>query len=314
MANITLFDTSVSSANAADTYLTRTCEDIISKEFSEYHQFKVSTHNPLDRISKGRLEDSDFGIICGSGIISQVSVGVCELSQWRINPLDIKMPVTGLGIGIEGLNNQWTPEAANFYTRIFKKFPVGVRGPISYQALTQIGVNAIDIGCPTLWGIHHMDVQLPKGGVIFSANIYRNYEIEKYYDEIKKRHTNVYLFCQHPSDEKLFKEKLGNKYKLEFAPRNLFALGDFAISNDLYYIGSRIHAGAYLLKQKIPCYLIKSDWRSVDVWDYANLPMLNSVDDLKEILQKTRYTLKITNRGESINRYFKELKKCASSL
>lgn len=264
---ITLFDPSVCSTNTADSYLTAVCQSIMTNNFTDCFFTKVSTHNEIDTFAKQRLENSYLGVVCGSGILSQSYYGKTPPAQWKIlKDEELPLPVTGLGIGFDEQKTDFDERSKHLYQNVFKDVMVGARGYFSTNLLLKIGINAVDIGCPTLWKIPHEPNKPKCENVIFSVNLYRDYDYNKIYSMLEKFYNNVYLYCQHPGDYDYFRANVKCD-DIKLAPSSsLSQLYEFARSNNCDYVGARLHAAAFLMAYGIRCYLIPVDIRGQEVW------------------------------------------------
>jgi len=213
MDKIILFDTSVSSLNCADHYLTETCYRILCNWIPDKFFCKISTHNSLDGLATSRLNNSSYGIICGSGLLSFNKPSYDLKHQWRILENEINIPVTGMGIGFENYGIELEELAKSFYKKIFSDKLISVRGEYTKKVLENNGMNAINTGCPTLWNLFYINNirQIKNKNVIFAVNIYRNYDYKSIYEYLVDQYDKVFLFCQHPGDVEIYKKITSNK-------------------------------------------------------------------------------------------------------
>jgi hypothetical protein len=309
MNSLIFFDPSICSANMADNFITQICYEEISNLYKNSLIIKVSSHNALDDFSKFRIENSKFGIIGGTGIMSNCLPGKSNF-QWKTEHSEINMPIAGMGIGFENNDIDLKKDVIEFYKRIFAENLISVRGEYTKQILESIGVNCINTGCPSLWDFSSFSSMKNKN-VIFNLNSYRKVNHRQYYEILKNNYENVYFYAQHYLDVSTVREEFPEITPL-FAPCNFVPLKDFCIKNQCDFIGTRVHSSIFLMKNKIRCIVVNTDCRTEEVIGQAGLPIAYNPDDLKKIINSEINCSILKEKKDefsfSRNKWSKELK------
>lgn len=278
MDQIAFLDPSVCSANAADNFITQICLTEIGAMFPYNSVVKVSSHNPIDEFSNFRLENSKFGVIGGTGILSHILPGKTNF-QWKNEHQLLRIPFIGMGLGFENKDMIIGPRVAEFYRRIFADNIISVRGEYTKGILESIGVQCINTGCPSLWDFHPFVSFGASQNVVFNFNSYRKVDHKEYYEILKRKYKKVFLYCQHYLDLKTFKEEFPGE-EILLAPIDFPSLAKFCLEQKADFIGTRVHSSIYVMKHGVRSIVIDTDCRTSEVIGEIGLPLVSSPKEL----------------------------------
>ena len=171
------------------------------------------------------------------------------------------------------------------------------RDEYTKNMLQQIGfTKVLNTGCPTMWNIpriHEKKISLKfKNSVITFTDYCR--DIQKDIQILIKAKTiseNIFFFPQAPTDLSYLYEinKKVNCKNLFILDSSIESLLDVFKEGNSCYIGTRLHAGIYAAKNKIPCLILSIDNRVKEMFSDLGIPFLErSSNCFKEKLKAAR--------------------------
>jgi len=141
-------------------------------------------------------------------------------------------------------------------------------------------MNVLNTGCPTLWNLtekHCMEIPKIKAkNVIFTITDYaKNPERDiNLISLLSKNYEKVFVWIQGMGDYDYIEKIKGNNI-VNFINPNLFDFDEFLKTNDVDYVGTRLHAGIRALQFKRRTIIIGIDNRAIEMKNDFNLPVIN---------------------------------------
>ena len=284
MINIAVFDTSQGTQNLGDYIIMDSINREMDFLFSENFVTKYSTHTPIARsyqnLRKGMilrvLDKAEYKFIGGTNIFKNTLFRFNP--DWNINIFNTRFYKNSIAIGCGSALN--APKMDKYTEYIYKhilskKHIHSTRDERTKRKLMDLGFDAINTGCPTLWGLDTVHCeQIPKeksNRVVFTLT---DYLIDRENDQLLidillKNYEEVYFWVQGAEDFEYYKT-LNNIGKIKIIHPNL---QDYAkvLDSGVDYIGTRLHAGIYALQHKCRSIILAIDERARDMDETYNL-------------------------------------------
>ncbi len=305
-----LFDTSCGSQNMGDYIICesveRELEDILKKDFL----VRYATHTPVthfyQNFSKNMIykycKEAKYKFIAGTNIIQYRMIR--PWANWNINIFNMKpyKDCILVGAGINPNRKNMDLYTKTLYKKILnKKYIHSVRDEKTKEVLEQLGFKAINTGCATLWMLNEEFCKnIPQNkaeNVIFTLTDYcKNKEKDQELINILiKNYKKVFFWVQGSEDLEYF-ETLDNIKNIVIVGPHLNEYRKTLESNDIDYIGTRLHAGIYAMQKKKRSIILIVDNRARDMKKTYNLVAIerNNIEQLEQMINsKITTNLKI---------------------
>lgn len=296
MKKIVVFDTSYGTFNMGDFIIVDSANSEMYSILKDNFVVRIGTHNPSAhfyqlnpkrKITKF-FDNANYKFLLGTNIIKENMFH--PWPDWNVNIFNYRFYKNTIlvGAGIEGIRKNINLYSKILYKRILSKDYVhSCRDEETKLFLESIGLKAVNTGCPTMWQLDEefcKKIPTKKAeSVIFTLTDYRKDEKadQKLIDILNKNYKNVYFWIQGSYDYEYIKS-LRNTENIKFIPPSLEEYRTFLQNNDVDYVGTRLHAGIFAIKNKKRSIIIMVDNRSRDIHSTHNLPAI----DRKEIIEK----------------------------
>lgn len=286
MKKILLLDTSIATQNIGDTIINSSIQINWPELFKSNFIIRFPSHTPpyswwqqLFFPRKCNLaKNADYKFLCGTNAL--YSNMLRPIPQWNIHPWNTSM-LSGtilLGVGA-GINSK----GINHYTKyLYSKvlshdFVHSVRDGYTEEMLRKLGFEAINTGCPTIWGFtKSFCSQIPTtkaDNVIFTLTGYQpNVENDKAMVRLLQRNYNNLYFWPQTYEDINYLNSLG-EFKYQVIAPNLESY-DKALEMDVDYVGNRLHGGIRALQHKKRALIIAIDYRATNMLKDFSLPII----------------------------------------
>jgi len=277
MKSVLLFDTGVATLNTGDEIINESIRCNWPEIFNDNYIMTFPTHTPTFYwwqnliMKKNKLyENADLKFLCGTNILYTNMLR--PEPAWNLFGFNTKIArntiCVGTGIGINS-------KKVNAYTkRLFKKvlsdeYIHSVRDEKTKSFLEDLGFRAMNTGCPTLWGLTPdfcSEIPSKKNKrVVFTLT---SYEPDKENDQLmidvlNRCYDEVLFWPQSLLDIEYFSQFDGIDKITVVAP-NLLAYGK-VLSEDIDYVGNRLHGGIYAMQHKCRTIVISIDYRAKEM-------------------------------------------------
>lgn len=293
MNKILVFDTSIASANTGDSIIMDAVYRELTSIFENDYLINIPTHIGLKLNDQRKLNrDCDTVIVGGSNLLSS---NMNDYNQWRINMTDSIFLRKAILLGVGWWQYQEPP---NLYTKTLLKRVLNknlihsVRDGYTESKLKNIGLtNVLNTGCPTLWELtdsHCEKIPVKKSGsVVFTLTDYNKDKNNDslMIDTLSKNYDHIYFWPQ-GSDDLSYLRSINKSENIHVLGNSLIDFDDLLNNTeDLDYIGTRLHGGIRALQRKKRSIIISIDNRATEMGKNYSLPVIdreqiNNLDDM----------------------------------
>lgn len=296
MKQIVLFDPSYGTFNLGDIIINEAIMCELRPVFENAFLARFSTHNPIlheyqlfPPTTLSRFCNyADLKFLGGTNLIKTSLIG--RKPDWNINPCTVSLYRGSVGVGV-GLGGKGT--IANSYTRWMYRRAFSAshihsvrdrRTEIEFKAL---GLRAINTGCPTMWALtpqHCSQIPTQKAKrVVFTATDYSP-NPEQDFATIKLLHRlydEVHVWIQGSRDYE-YLTRLDALKDMRIIPPSVDAFRQFLGTQDVDYVGTRLHAGIFAMRNFRRTIIVGVDHRASDIQESHNINVVPR-GDIREL-------------------------------
>jgi len=323
MKNYVLFDIAEGTQNLGDYIIM----DSIMKEmnflFEGNFLTHFSTHTPIARfyhnfrrnMQSRACDAADKKFICGANTFKNSLLRICP--DWNINHFNCKYYKDSIAIGV-GMD--MNSKKMDWYTKMIyknilsKKYIHSVRDERTKRMLEKLGYKAINTGCPTLWSLTEEACkkipQKKSKNVVFTLTFYDQdrKQDQKLINILNNNYEKLYFWVQGSEDYEYFKT-FENIKDIEIISPNLESYKNVLQQEDIEYVGTRLHAGIYAMKNEKRAIILNIDNRARDMGETYNL---NTIDreniDMLEDKINSSFETKVNINSKRIAEWKKQFK------
>jgi len=292
-----MLDTGVASQNVGDEIINNSIKMNWPELYDNNCIFRLPSHTPPYSwwqqlfFSKKieAFENSKVKFLCGTNALYTNMMR--PIPQWNVHLWNAHMYSNTVLLGVgAGINSS----KINLYTRylysklLSHKFIHSVRDEYTQNLLSKLGYKAINTGCPTLWGFVDdfcEDIPTKKtDSVVFTLT---GYQPDRKNDQLmieilKRNYSRLYFWPQTFKDLNYIQSL--NVIDYEIIAPNLTAY-DKLLSQDIDYVGNRLHGGIRALQHKKRAIIIAIDYRATNMHSKNSLPVIQR-EDIADKLDK----------------------------
>lgn len=311
MKNISLLNPTIATSNIGDHIILESIKNELKEMFPNDFFIDLPTQERIHSTSWKIIKKSDLSFVCGTNLLSS---NMNSYNQWKINLLDSLFLKKAILLGVGWWQYQKKP---NFYTKFLLKRVLhskvlhSVRDNYTQKKLESIGItNVVNTACPTMWSLTEIHCKkIPKGKGKNVVCTITDYNIDKKKDlllfkTLVENYENVYLWLQGSQDYNFYKENLSHD-DIKIIPPNLDAYNNFLKNTeDLDYVGTRLHAGIKAMQYFKRSIIIAIDNRSIEMSKDVNLVIFprENISNLSTILNSS-FETKIKLPEEKIKKW-----------
>lgn len=323
MKNYVLFDIAEGTQNLGDYIIM----DSIMKEmnflFEGNFLTHFSTHTPIARfyhnfrrnMQSRACDAADKKFICGANTFKNSLLRICP--DWNINHFNCKYYKDSIAIGV-GMD--MNSKKMDWYTKMIyknilsKKYIHSVRDERTKRMLEKLGYKAINTGCPTLWSLTEEACkkipQKKSKNVVFTLTFYDQdpKQDQKLINILNNNYEKLYFWVQGSEDYEYLKT-FENIKNIEIISPNLESYKNILQQEDIEYVGTRLHAGIYAMKNEKRAIILNIDNRARDMGETYNL---NTIDreniDMLEDKINSSFETKVNIDSKRIAEWKKQFK------
>lgn len=324
MNKIILFNPAGGTLNSGDFIIEKYIKEEMAFLFSDSIVAEFGTHLPIahmyqnikKNITRKACDEATYKFLCGSSMIKTSLLRLSPDWSLTLSSCPYYRNSIAIGMGI-GKNSSFVdPYTKLIYHKIFSKDYVhSTRDEKTKIFLEQMGLKAINTGCPTLWGLtDEFCEEIPhqrKNKVIFTLT-YNNPSPEDkiLIDILSSEYDKLYFWVQGYGDLE-YLETLTDISNIEIIGHSLSAYEDILNSSDDFdYVGTRLHAGIFAIRHKVRTIIISIDNRAEDMKKTYNLPIIyrNNIQNELRAYINSAYETKIKIPINDINRWKAQFK------
>jgi len=285
---VNIFDTSIDSDNLGDQIIMDAVWDIVREIFPNATFVRTASHRRATLADFRAARGAALSLVGGTNILKS---HMLIRSNWKITPLDYLMwrNVVLLGVGWQQYGRE-----ADALTRLFFKMVLSknhlqsVRDMHAFAKLRPHVPTTLYTACPTMWELdaaHCGKIPVRKArDAVFAVTYYRPApeQDRKLFEMLKRAYETVYFWPQQTDDIPYLRE-IGVSDFVSITP-DVSAYNRILDSEDVDFIGARLHGGIRALQRGRRALIIPVDNRATEMGKSTNLPIA-SRDDLESIAQ-----------------------------
>ena len=317
MKKIVILDTSINNTNLGNQIICEAINQNLKRLFPHDFFYHLPVLEQLNNIGQTKIKEADYVFVAGTNIIRS---DMEQNTQWNVN-LQEKFwnsKVILMGVGWW----QYQDFYPNAYTNLLLDNLMShscyhsVRDSYTANKLEKLGFKVINTGCPTMWSLtpEHCG-QIPPYKADKVVLTFTEYNFKPEYDKLlfdilAKNYSVIYFWTQMYCDYSYAKQICGDKVKY-IAP-SVEALDQVLISENVDYVGTRLHAGIRALQHKRRTIIIGIDNRAIEKAKDFNLTVISRQDmqlDLEHKINSnwnTRINLNWQNIQEWKNQFLEK--------
>jgi polysaccharide pyruvyl transferase WcaK-like protein len=283
MRRITLLDTSVATDNLGDEIIMDAVAEVARAVLPDGYFYRVATHERMGATSRGLIRSSDLSIVGGTNILS--SSMLSKNALWKLGLKDILSlkSVVLLGVGWHAYMS--APKSNTQF--ILKKILSGeyihsVRDSYTADKLANIGKSVVNTSCITMWRLtpEHC-AALPRNKankVVTTLTFYKkDREADRGLLSLLKEEYEEVAFWPQQSHDLAYFQSLGIS-GIEIIQPQLASYNSVLDSEDVDFIGTRLHGGIRAMQKGHRALIMSVDNRATEISRDTNLPVLNRSD------------------------------------
>lgn len=325
MKKILLFDTSVATLNMGDEIIIESIKKNLKDFFSDKYVYNFPTHTPTYKKYQTlmsphlirRYTSADYKFVCGTNLLYTNMLR--PVPGWNINIFNTKIQqgaiLLGVGCGVN--SNKTTLYSKMLYKKVLSnKYIHSTRDEKTKIMLEEMGIKAINTGCPTLWSLtdeHCKKIPKSKANqVVFTLTSYGYardiVKDKKMIDIIKQNYKTIYFWPQ-CIDDLSYLEEIDDCNGINILSPNLSSYKE-VLQEEVDYIGSRLHGGIFALQHAKRTIILSIDNRAREMKKTYSIPCIerDEIDKLDEII-KSNFNTKINGLDfKKINQWLDQFK------
>ena len=278
MKRICILDPGAGSPNTGDLIISSSVRKELADIFGDKELVTLPTQRVWNFSERKLAAGSDIFIFGGSNILSH---NFPLNFQWKIRPEDLflirgKLVLFGVGRWQYG---EMLPFSSTIWKKLLSVEAVhSVRDSVTQSMVTRLGRQALNTGCPTIWGLEPRKYGTKNKQVVITLTDYkrapeRDMKIVKL---AQLHYEKVFLWPQGGRDAEYF-QSLGVKCD-GILDRSLEAFHTKLLSG-ADYLGTRLHGGISALQLGNSAVVVAVDNRSRDMASDFGLPVILEPDE-----------------------------------
>jgi polysaccharide pyruvyl transferase WcaK-like protein len=287
LKRILLLDPSIATFNVGDKIISQSVRAHLKPLIDFSFVIEASTHLPVTMYLKNIFYsyDFDYRFVCGSNLIRGKMNRLVKLWDINLRSASIVSPLILIGVGWWKKGDLPNQYSKLLYSRLLdKKIFHSVRDNFTLSQFQSMGFrNIINTSCPTMWNLtkeHCKDI--PKTKTKDVVTTLTDYDKNPVADQqmlniLSKKYRKVFLWLQGVNDFN-YANLLNLPTNLELVNPNLEDYDALLESQDIEYVGTRLHAGIRALQKKKRTIILAVDHRALEKKKDFNLTVLDRND------------------------------------
>ena len=313
-----MYDTSIATHNLGDFIINESINHELAELIENNYVVRYGTHTPIAKVYQQILKpnkyirEADYRFLCGTNIFGTNLLR--PVPNFNINIFDINLYKNcisiGCGIGRDKGSPEYTVYSKCIYKHILsREYIHSVRDEETVEFLQDLGFQAINTGCPTLWQLDSAHCsRIPKeksNKVVFTITDYAKNDLadSAMIDQLEANYDEIYMWLQGTGDLQYSKRLLENR-KVKIIPPSLEAYRKFLKETDVDYVGTRLHAGIFAMQHMKRTIIISVDHRATKMSETHNIPIIEreNIAELDELIN-TSFETNIIIDSTLINKW-----------
>lgn len=281
MKNVILYDPSICSLNCGDEVIVQSAKKHIFSTIGDAHYTEISTHMPLDNSVLDWFNNISYSFVCGTNLLKYGLVFGKKMWNFKWNNIKHMKQVVLVGCGWFEYQQHMDVLSKHIWNSVLSHdYMHSVRDDYTEQQMRRMGfTNIINTGCPTMWDFTNEfcnGIQKTKAKNVITTLTYYRKNItadQEMLDILSEHYEKVYLWLQGYYDLE-YSKLLRIPKNTVFVPNNLSYYDDILDSEDVEYIGTRLHGGIRAMQYKKRCLIIAVDNRALEKKKSFNLNVI----------------------------------------
>lgn len=280
MKKVLLLNPSVASGNKGDEIIMEGINQYLVQKLMPCFTINGTTHLPMATFREvlkqnswrnNIFKQSDYTFVCGSNLLSK-GLYLIKGNNWHVHfwtPLSLNQCIL-VGCGLSGIKHNYLYTKWLYNKLLSKKYIHSVRDGSAVAFLSELGIQAINTGCPSTWGLtpeHCQQIPTKKANhVIFTLTDYhQDFEKDKQLVAILfANYQSVSCWIQGFYDYDYL--KLFPQFKqIQIIPPTVQAFEEALQLPDIEYVGTRLHAGIKAIQLKKRSIILAIDNRASSI-------------------------------------------------
>ncbi len=282
--NVAILDPSIASENIGDSIILEAVTKELREIFPCFPLVKIPTQDKLGEHSFRIARNAAARIVGGTNLLSS---RMWRYRQWKVGMFSSFRIRDVILMGVGWWQYQSPPDIYTgiVLSRVLSSNGIhAARDEYTKKQLLSIGItNVVNTGCPTMWQLskqHCEKIQPIKcDSVIFSLSDYKQ---DRHYDlaliNILKKNYNNLFFWPQGSGDLVYLKSLYPDDDIELVSPSLDAFDKCLRSNDLDFVGTRLHGGIRALQLGRRAIIIAVDNRAIEIAHDTGLPVVERHD------------------------------------
>ena len=327
MRTVVLFDPGIRSFNKGDEIIMRSAENMLNNYLkdimSSSYVLKCATHSPAVTFYQNSInnphikifDEAIIKLICGSNLLWKDMFKPrpsLNINMWNCRPYRNS---TLMGVGLSQTNKRINKYSRDLYGKILSKETIhSTRDERTAEFLRGLGYKAINTGCPTMWTFtDDFCKKIPKTkskAVVFTLTDFHkdSSNDQTLINILIDNYSKIYFWVQGIGDFDYFRS-LKNIENIEVIPPSVVEYDALLNTEELDYIGTRLHAGLFAMQHKKRSIILAIDNRARDIDEAYNLKIIErgSVGELEKTIN-SEFETKFGLNVENINTWIEQFK------
>ena len=285
--NILLLDPSISTSNIGDEIIMecilKELEFLIEDNFtyrlpthvSPFHWYQVLRNS----LAVQNYANCKYKFACGSNLL--IKDMLTHYPQWNINIFNYKPIKDTILVGVGASAHEYTNRYTVYlYKKLLSdKYIHSVRDERTREYVESLGLRAINTGCATMWMLTpEFCKSIPTkkaSNVVFTltASTHPLPTDQQLIDILQRNYNHIYFWVQGDKDLDYFGH-FHNTDNIKVIAPTKDAYERILQSDDLDYVGTRLHAGIYAMRHSKRSIIIVIDERAREINKSNNLVCL----------------------------------------
>jgi hypothetical protein len=289
---ISIYDTTICDDNLGNQIIMDAINPVIDEIFRDAFIIKLQYLEKFGEMSQRHIRESKYTFFGGTNALSS---NMQRYSQMGFRLADARRINNVVLVGVGWWQYQKKP---NIYTRYLLKRILhpsaihSVRDEYTKNYLHNIGIeNVVNTSCPTVWGLNKAHCatipgQKSRNAVCALTDYHQSPTSDAAFLRLViEQYENCYLWLQGAGDREYF-DSLGiPEGAIKLIPPKLDLYDQLLMTEEVDYIGTRLHAGVRALQHKRRALILGIDNRALEIGKNIGL----NVSDRADIARISRF-------------------------
>lgn len=271
---IGLLDPSIDSDNMGDHIIQDAVRRELSEIFPAYDVVSLPTQRLMTRAERRRAKSCRHFFVGGTNILNG---NIPFYMQWKMDPEIVALLMgrtSTIGVGWWKYQDRTNLLSAKIWKTLFRGSPISVRDFYTKQKLDEIGIEATNTSCPTLWTLPesvNVATEVSDSVVVTLTDYKRDVTADlALFESLRSIYETVYIWPQGEKDA-TYIEKMRLDVRIGSREVSWF---DEIVKSGADYVGTRLHAGIRAHQLGAHSIIVAIDNRAIEIHSDTGLPII----------------------------------------